>query len=128
MQDFLGLSRHSSALLSLLRIIIGLLLLQHGLMKIVGFPPGPMPQPPLMSLLGLAGILELAGGALLALGLFTRPVAFILSGEMAAAYFIGHAGKSLYPALNMGEAAILFCFACLYIAAAGPGRWALDKR
>ena len=75
---------------------------------------------------GFAGIIEFVGGALLLLGLFTRPVAFVLSGEMAVAYFMAHAPQSFYPAINQGDAAILFCFVWLYISAAGPGPWSLD--
>jgi putative oxidoreductase len=83
----------------------------------------------LFSLYGLAGVLELVGGLLLLLGLFTRPVAFVLSGQMAVAYFIGHAASTpLFPLLNRGEAAVLFCFVFLYLAAAGGGAWALDNK
>jgi putative oxidoreductase len=115
-------------LLSLLRIVSGLLFLEHGLQKIFDFPPALAPRPyVLMSLApGAAGLLELVGGTLLLLGLFSRPVAFVLSGEMAAAYFIGHAPKSLFPILNGGDAAVLYCFVFLFLSAAGPGPWSLD--
>lgn len=114
-------------LLSILRIMSGLLFLQHGTAKHLKFPTIPMfakLEP--FSLPGIAGYLELVGGVLLILGLFTRPTAFILSGLMAVAYFIGHAGRGFYPILNQGELAILYCFVFLYLAAAGPGPWSID--
>src|SRR5258708_1840671 len=103
-------------LLSILRIVVGLLFLEHGTTKILSFPPAANPRAyELMTLSpGLAGILELVGGALIVLGLFTRPVAFILSGEMAFAYFMSHAPRNFYPILNNGDAAILYCFVFLY--------------
>ena len=116
-------------ILSILRIVLGLLYTQHGLSKIFGFPPGSTPAKPyvLMSLVpGLAGLLELIGGALVAIGLFTRIVAFILSGEMAFAYFMAHAPRAFYPYSNGGELAVLYCFAFLYLAFAGGGPWSLD--
>ena len=113
-------------LLSVLRIMTGLLFLAHGTQKLLGFPPRAGGAPELLSLIGLAGVLELVGGALIVLGLFTRPVAFLLSGQMAVAYFMAHAPKSPFPALNGGDAAILFCFVFLYLAAAGAGPWSLD--
>ncbi len=112
-------------LLSVLRIVTALLFLEHGTQKLFGFPPSEF-QPPLFSLFGAAGVLELVGGLLLLAGFFTRPVAFILSGEMAVAYFMFHAGSSFFPILNFGEAAILFCFVFLYVAAAGAGPWSVD--
>ncbi|CAO4155965.1 MULTISPECIES: DoxX family protein [Methylorubrum] len=114
-------------MLSVLRIVSALIFMAHGTQKILGFPPSAM-NPPLLSLSGIAGLLELVGGALLVVGLFSRPVAFILSGQMAFAYFIAHAPKSFFPALNGGDAAILFCFVFLYIAFAGPGPWSLDAQ
>ncbi len=114
-------------MLSVLRIMAGLLFLEHGSQKLLGFPPGTNPMPALLSMYGIAGLIELVGGALLALGLFSRPAAFIMSGEMAFAYFIGHAGNSFFPILNRGDAAILYCFVFLYIAVAGPGPWSLDR-
>jgi putative oxidoreductase len=123
------LDRFSPALLSVLRIVAALLFMEHGTAKLLGFPPTEMfAQPPEMfTLIWFAGVLELVGGALLVLGLFSRPVAFILSGEMATAYWMGHASQSFYPAQNQGDAAILFCFVFLYFAAAGGGPWSLDN-
>ena len=112
--------------LALLRIVAALIFMEHGTQKLLGFPPSDHPGPALFSLLGLAGILELCGGVLLLLGLFTRPVAFVLSGMMATAYWMAHAPQSFYPALNGGDAAILFCFVFLYLVAAGPGAWSID--
>ena len=112
--------------LSILRIVAALIFMEHGTQKLLGFPPSDSPAPALFSLGGLAGVLELVGGVLLLLGLFTRPVAFILSGEMAFAYWIAHAPQSFFPVLNGGDAAILYCFVFLYLAAAGGGPWSLD--
>lgn len=117
--------------LSIFRFMVGLLLFQYGVAKILKFPVVPMFAniPPLIT---AAGTLELVGGALLIVGLFTRPVAFVLSGLMAFAYFMGHmfkdgiASPAFIPLLNRGNAAILFCFACLYLSAAGGGPWSLD--
>lgn len=114
-------------MLSILRIVSALIFMAHGTQKILGFPASSM-NPPLLSLSGIAGLLELVGGALLVVGLFSRPVAFLLSGQMAFAYFIAHAPKSFFPTLNGGDAAILFCFVFLYIAFAGPGPWSLDAQ
>jgi putative oxidoreductase len=114
-------------LLSILRIMTGLLFLQHGTAKLLKIPVIPMfANLSLTSLPGIAGILELVGGVLIILGLFTRSVAFVLSGLMAAAYFMAHAPRGFYPILNAGELAILFCFVFLYLAAAGPGPWSID--
>ena len=111
-------------ILGLLRIVTALLLLQHGTAKLLGFPHVAMfDNLQLLSLLGFAGILEFTGGILLLLGLYTRPVAFILSGEMAFAYFLAHAQKSAFPILNNGELAALYCFVLLYLAVAGGGAW-----
>ena len=117
-------------LLSVLRIMAGLLFLAHGTQKLLGFPPrmGGGGAPELISLIGLAGLLELVGGALMVLGLFTRPVAFLLSGQMAVAYWMFHFPRDPYPAVNGGDAAILFCFIFLYIFTAGPGAWSIDDR
>lgn len=112
--------------LSLLRIMSALLLLQHGTMKILGFPPGPMAGISLTTPGGMAGIFELVGGALLVLGLFTRPVAFILSGMTAVAYFMVHAPQGFFPILNGGELAVLYCFVFFFLFFAGPGPWSLD--
>ena len=113
-------------MLSVLRIVAALIFMEHGTMKLLGFPASPNPGPALLSLSGIAGVLELFGGALLALGLFTRPVAFILAGEMAFAYFIGHAPRSFFPVLNGGDAAILYCFVFLHLAVVGGGIWSVD--
>lgn len=116
----------SPAVLSALRIMTALLFLQHGLVKLFGFPmPGPA-NFQIMSLLGLAALIEVVGSVLLAVGLFTRVVAIIMSGEMAVAYFMAHAPSSFFPIVNRGEASILFCFVFLTIATVGGGRWSLD--
>jgi putative oxidoreductase len=113
--------------LSVLRIVLGLVLLQYGLAKLFGWPPVKIFENlNWLSLFGIAGIFELIGGALLVLGLFTRPVAFILSGEMAAAYFIEHLPHSFFPILNEGDLAVSLCFTFLYLAFAGGGSWSLD--
>jgi putative oxidoreductase len=123
----LGLpARWAPFALSLLRIVTGLLFLEHGAQKLLGFPPSPMPQPAPFSFFWVGGVLELVGGTLVLIGLFTRPVAFLLAGEMAVAYWMFHAPKSFYPAVNMGDAAILYCFIFLYLSAAGAGPWSLD--
>jgi putative oxidoreductase len=115
-------------LLSILRIVTGLLFIAHGSSKLFGFPPFPMGEVQIFSLLGLAGILEFVGGIFILIGWFTRPVAFILAGEMAVAYFMPHAPQGFFPANNGGEAAILFCFVFLYLAAAGAGPWCVDEK
>lgn len=119
--------------LSLLRFITGLLLLQFGVAKLLKFPTIPeghayafLNKVQLMSLSGAAGLIELVLGALLLLGLFTRPAAFLLAGEMAFAYFMAHAPKSFFPLINDGTLAILFCFSCLYLATAGGGPISID--
>jgi putative oxidoreductase len=116
-------------MLSILRIMVGLLYMEHGLNKLFDFPPTPthMPYRVFSLVPGLAGPLELFGGLLIAVGLFTRPVAFILSGEMAFAYFMAHAPRSFFPFLNGGDAAILYCFIFLYFAVVGGGVWSLDR-
>lgn len=119
----------SPELLSVLRIIVAFLFFQHGAAKWFAFPAAVMPGGGVAavgSLPWFAGVIETIGGALLLLGLFTRAVAFILAGEMAFAYFIGHAGRGFWPTLNGGEAAVFFCFTFLYFAAAGAGPWSLD--
>lgn len=113
-------------LLGVLRIVCGALLFMHGSSKLLGFPAAVAHAVPLFSLLGLAGVLEIAGGALLVIGLWTRVVAFILSGEMAFAYFIGHAPRGFLPIVNKGEMAVLWCFVFLYFSAAGAGAFSLD--
>ena len=125
--DFVWLSRWQPQLLALLRIFTGLLFLEHATQKFFAFPaPFPMPGP-LPPLLVAAGVIELVAGVLVTLGLFTRLAAFVAAGEMAVAYFIGHASKGFWPAVNMGEAAILYCFIFLYLAAAGAGAWSIDS-
>jgi uncharacterized membrane protein YphA (DoxX/SURF4 family)/broad specificity phosphatase PhoE len=112
---------------SLLRIVAALTFITHGTQKLFGVPAlQPRDPVPLMSQLGAASVLEIVGGTLLVLGLFTRPVAFVLAGEMAVAYFTAHAPRSFWPPLNGGEVAVLFCFTWLFFAAAGPGPWSLD--
>jgi putative oxidoreductase len=114
-------------MLGLLRVVAALLFLEHGTQKVLGFPAGSNPQPALFSLFGFAGLLELVGGLLLLLGLLTRPVAFILAGEMAFAYFLGHAPRAFFPVSNGGDASILYCFVFLYFVFSGPGAWSIDR-
>src|SRR5271167_903250 len=115
-------------MLSVLRMVAGLAFLEHGTGKLVGFPAGlPFIDKMTTGLLYFTGTMELVGGVLIVLGLFTRPVAFILSGFMAAGYFMVHFRMSFFPAINMGEAALLYCFIFLYLAAAGPGPWSIDR-
>jgi putative oxidoreductase len=118
----------SPRMLSVLRIMTGLLFLEHGTQKFFAFPPRANPGPALFSLLGLQGILELVGGILIVIGLFTRPVAFILAGDMAVAYFYAHAPRGFFPTLNMGQLAILFSFVFLYLFVAGGGAWSIDQQ
>jgi len=115
--------------LSIARIVTALIFVEHGTQKLLNFPPraNNAPGPDLFSLYGLAGSLEIVGGILLVFGLFTRPVAFILSGEMAFAYWMSHAPRATFPVLNGGDAAILYCFWFLYLACAGGGVWSLDR-
>ena len=113
--------------LSVLRIITGLMIIQHGMAKLLGFPVvANLANLSPFSLIGAAGFIELIGGALLIIGLWTQPAAFILSGEMAFAYFIAHSPKSFYPLINGGTLAIMYCFTCLYLATAGAGPWSVD--
>jgi len=118
-----------SRMLSILRIMVGLLYMEHGLAKVVGFPLQPNHKAYELFTLnpGIQGLLELVGGLLLALGLFTRPVAFILAGNMAVAYFMAHAPRGFFPLLNGGELAIVYCFVFLYLWIAGGGAWSLDR-
>ncbi len=121
-----NLSAFAPQALALLRIVAGLLFLEHATQKFFDFPvPFPMPGP-LPPLLIAAGLIELVAGALITVGLFTRVAAFIASGQMAVAYFLRHATKDFWPVANGGEAAILFCFIFLYLACAGAGAWSLD--
>ena len=125
--EFTWLQRWQPQLLAILRIVTGLLFLEHALIKLAGFPPGGKPGlQEVGSFLWIAGLIELVTGVLVTLGLFTRVAAFIAAGEMAYAYWFVHAKMGLYPSVNMGEAAILFCFVFLYLAAAGPGAWSVD--
>lgn len=119
--------RLAPTMLSLLRVIAGLLFLTHGTQKLFGYPsPSEFGIAPLLGLMGFAGILELVGGVLLTVGLFTRPVAFVLSGMMAVAYFMVHAPMGFFPILNHGELAVLFCFVFLLLSVVGPGKWSVD--
>jgi putative oxidoreductase len=121
-------ARFEPYLLAALRIVAGVLFLSHGLVKLFGFPPGAAPGPqPLMSLFGAGAVIELATGTLVTLGLFTRAAAFLAAGEMAVGYWMFHAPHSIYPAVNGGDAAVLFCFIFLYIVAAGPGALSLER-
>ena len=115
-------------MLSILRIVVAFVFLWHGVQKLIGFPPTKPPMPPWdpTTLSGIAGIIESVGGVLLLLGLFTRPVAFILSGEMAVAYFKVHAPRAMLPIVNKGELAAVLCWVFLYFAVVGGGRWSLD--
>lgn len=125
--DFTFLKRFAPQLLSVLRIIAALLFFAHGSAKLLGFPQVDMfANLQVFTIFGLAGILEIVGGILLAIGFHSRLVAFILSGQMAVAYFYAHAPQGFHPLLNGGEGAILFCFIFLYIAAAGAGPWSVD--
>jgi putative oxidoreductase len=128
MQNDIGTSLWTSRILSVLRIVAALLFFEHGTAKLLGFPASPSPMPALFSLYGLQGILELVGGALLLVGFMTRPVAFILSGDMAVAYFMSHFPKNFFPMLSGGDAAILYCFVFFYLAAAGGGPLSLDAK
>jgi putative oxidoreductase len=120
-------SRFAPHLHGILRIVAGLMFLQHGLVKLFGFPAGAEPgQQPLMGMMGAAGVIETATGLLIALGLFTRPAAFIAAGFCAAAYWMVHGMQSFFPILNQGELAALYCFVFLYLFAAGPGAFSID--
>jgi putative oxidoreductase len=122
------LSRWSPRILSVMRVVVTLLFMQHGAQKLFGFlaPPGSA-TPPLLSLMGAAGVLEFFGGLLVMLGLFTRPAAFILSGQMAVAYFMVHAPQGFWPIQNKGDLATILSFVFLYLAVAGGGEWSLDR-
>ena len=115
----------SSYVLSVVRIVVGLLFLEHGTAKFLGFP-ATQRAPEALSMSGVGGLLELIGGALIVVGLLTRPVAFLLCGEMAVAYFYAHFPRNFFPVINGGDAAILYCFVFLYLMFAGAGPWSLD--
>ena len=128
MVDFQSLnSLLSPVLLSILRIVTAFLFIPHGAQKLFGVPDTTKASIELFSLMGLAGALEFFGGLFILCGLFTRPVAFLLSGQMAFAYFIAHAPKGFWPILNGGELAVLYCFVFLYLVSAGGGAWSLDR-
>jgi putative oxidoreductase len=125
--QFTWLSRWQAEMRAILRIVVGLLFLEHALIKLAGFPPGGKPGlQDVGSYLWIAGIVELVTSVLIILGLFTRVAAFFAAGEMAIAYWTVHAKMGFYPAVNMGEAAILYCFVFLYLIAAGAGAWSID--
>ncbi len=118
-------ARYAPYVLSIMRIVVALLFLEHGTSRLFGFP-SLLPTPAVFTMYWFAGAIELGGGALVAAGLFTRVAAFIMSGEMAFAYFMSHAPKGFFPILNRGDGAILYCLIFLYVAFAGPGPWSLD--
>jgi putative oxidoreductase len=125
---FTWLAPYAPHLLALLRIMSGLMFLAHGLVKLFGFPPGAEPgQVPLVGLMGIGAVIELVAGALIAVGFLTRPAAFLAAGQMAVAYWMFHAPGGFYPIVNKGELAALYCFIFLYIAAAGPGAFSVDR-
>jgi putative oxidoreductase len=124
--DNATLNAWAPRMLSILRIVVALLFIEHGSQKLLGFPAGGMSGVALASLPGIAAVVEIVGGVLLLIGLFSRAAAIIMSGEMAVAYWMAHAPKSFFPVNNGGDAAILFCFVFLYIVFAGPGPWSVD--
>jgi putative oxidoreductase len=129
MRDADALARYTPYALAALRIVTALIFMEHGTQKLLGFPPpGEGGQPALLSLRGIGGVIELVGGFLVLIGLHTRPAAFVLSGEMAVAYWLFHAPRSFFPVLNGGDAAILFCFVFLLLVFTGPGAWSVDGR
>lgn len=121
------LDRYSPYALAVLRIVTALIFMEHGTQKLFGFPAPPeQGMPPLLSLFGIGAVMEFLGGLLILIGLLTRPVAFLLAGEMAVAYWMVHAPQNFYPALNGGDAAILYCFVFLLFVFTGPGAWSVD--
>jgi putative oxidoreductase len=121
-------TRYADKALALLRIVAALLFIEHGTSKLFNFPPFPMAELPAVgSIYWIAAVIEVVGGLLVLVGFLSRFAAFIMSGEMAAAYWMSHAPQSTFPSNNGGDAAILFCFVFLYIAAAGPGAWSIDN-
>jgi putative oxidoreductase len=121
---YASLEKQSPYILSVLRIVAALLFLQHGLQKYFGFPSA---GPPMTPLLYVQGVIEIVGGILLLVGAWTRPVAFVLAGDMAAAYFMAHFPRSFFPAVNGGDGAVLYCFVFFYIFFAGGGPWSVDR-
>lgn len=129
MQAFNSLSRYAPQALGLLRIVTALIFIAHGTQKLFGFPAAPANGlPPAFTLFWFGAILEAFGGLAILIGLWTRPVAFVLAGEMAYAYWMFHAPRSMYPLFNGGDAAILYCFVFLYLVFAGAGAWSVDDR
>ena len=126
MIDTQHLSRWIPAALAVLRIVTGVLFLEHGTQKLLGFPPGEHAFAEAMTVAWWAGVLELVLGAMITLGVYTRLAAFIASGEMAVAYWMAHGSQSFFPVNNGGDAAVLYCFVFLFLVFAGPGRWSLD--
>lgn len=127
MTSFARLDAFRPIALTALRVMSGLLFMEHGTSKLLGFPHDPrFDQLQLASLMGVAGVLEIVGGALIVIGLFTRVTAFVLSGMMAVAYFMAHASRGFFPVLNGGDAAILFCFVFLYFVTTGAGPYSVD--
>ncbi|WP_373414115.1 DoxX family protein [Ensifer aridi] len=121
------LDRYSPFALAVLRIVTALIFMEHGTQKLFGFPAPPeQGMPPLLSIFGIGAVMEFVGGLLILVGLFTRPVAFLLAGEMAVAYWMVHAPQNFFPALNGGDAAILYCFVFLLFVFTGPGAWSVD--
>ena len=120
-------SKYLPQTLSILRILVGLMFLEHGTTKLLGYPPPPNPAPAMDTLLWAQGVIEFVGGLLLTIGLFTRLVAFVLAGVMAVAYFMDHATRNIFPLANGGEAEILYCLVFLLFFVAGPGPWSIDK-
>ncbi|HTN63962.1 MAG TPA: DoxX family protein [Devosia sp.] len=121
------LSAYAPQALAVLRIVTAVLFILHGTQKVIGFPATEF-SPPLMSLFGLAGIIEIVAGLLILFGFFSRIAAFIAAGEMAVAYWMAHAPGNLFPSNNGGDAAILFCFVFLYVVFAGPGAWSVNRK
>jgi putative oxidoreductase len=128
MLDTSKLNAWAPVALAVLRVVAALIFMEHGTQKLLGFPDGERASIPFGSLASWAGVIEIATGVLLALGLFTRAAAFLASGTMAFAYWIAHAPQDFFPVNNGGDAAILFCFVFFYLVFAGPGRWNLDAR
>ena len=126
---FTNLSRYQPQALGMLRIVSGLLFLEHGTQKLLSFPPGQAAGAAFSGTLpGYAGYIEFTAGILITIGLLTRPAAFLASGTMAVAYFMAHASNDFWPVNNMGDAAILYCFVFLFLVFAGPGAWSVDRR